>query len=89
MFEKLKIDPIDLMNAAPRCGAKTRAGTPCRCPALRGKKRCKIHGGKSPGPPKGSQNALKHGLYTATAIEERRRVREALLELKAFLVNIE
>jgi len=31
------------MRGAPRCGAKTRAGTPCRCPAIHGRLRCRIH----------------------------------------------
>jgi hypothetical protein len=29
------------IRAAPRCGAKTRAGTPCQCPAIRGRLRCR------------------------------------------------
>ena len=37
-------------NAAPRCGAKTRSGCPCRAPAIRGKLRCRMHGGASTGP---------------------------------------
>jgi hypothetical protein len=38
----------DFMKAA-RCGARNRQGQPCRCPAMRGKRRCRLHGGKSPG----------------------------------------
>jgi hypothetical protein len=34
----------------PLCGAKTRSGAPCRCRALDGKKRCRLHGGCSTGP---------------------------------------
>jgi hypothetical protein len=34
--------------AAPRCGAKTRAGCPCRQPAM-ANGRCRLHGGKSTG----------------------------------------
>lgn len=37
-------------NTAPRCGARTRHGTPCQCPALGGKRRCRLHGGRSTGP---------------------------------------
>lgn len=33
----------------PRCGAKTRKGTPCRCKALPSG-RCRFHGGLSTGP---------------------------------------
>ena len=31
-----------------------------------------MHGGTNPGPPKGSQNALKHGRRSAAAIAERK-----------------
>jgi len=31
-------------NNAPRCLAKTRKGTPCMAPRVRGKKRCRMHG---------------------------------------------
>ena len=34
----------------PRCGARTRAGCPCRAPAIHGKLRCRMHGGRSTGP---------------------------------------
>jgi hypothetical protein len=34
--------------------------------------RCRMHGGLSPGAPKGNKNALKHDLYTAEAIARRR-----------------
>ncbi len=33
--------------------------------------RCRMHGGSSPGAPKGNKNALKHGRYTAQAMERR------------------
>lgn len=31
--------------------------------------RCKMHGGKSTGAPKGNRNSWKHGRYSAEAIE--------------------
>ena len=34
----------------PRCGAKTRAGRPCRMRVEFGKARCRLHGGLSTGP---------------------------------------
>jgi hypothetical protein len=37
-------------QAAPRCGARNRRGLPCQAPALRGKSRCRLHGGHSTGP---------------------------------------
>jgi hypothetical protein len=39
-----------LLNHSPRCGARTRARCPCQAPALRGKTRCRRHGGLSTGP---------------------------------------
>jgi len=64
------------MRQSPRCGARTRRGTPCQAPAVSGKKRCRMHGGaKGSGAPKGNRNALKHGLHTAEAREMKRRIR--------------
>jgi hypothetical protein len=34
----------------PKCGARTRAGGSCRAPVVRGKSRCRMHGGLSTGP---------------------------------------
>lgn len=67
------------MRKSPRCGAKTRRGTPCQAPAVRGKKRCRMHGGaRGSGAPKGNQNALKHGLYTTESKAFDAFVRETL-----------
>lgn len=61
---------------SPRCGAKTRKGTPCRAPAM-ANGRCRMHGGKSTGPrtPEGLERSRKanwkHGYYSAEAITER------------------
>jgi hypothetical protein len=61
------------VRAAPRCGARTRAGGACQCPAVRGRTRCRIHGGLSPGAPRGERNGnFKHGLWICEAIQERR-----------------
>jgi hypothetical protein len=60
----------------PKCGARTRAGTPCQRPALRGRTRCRLHGGLSPGAPRGPKNGnFKTGDWTAEAIEERKWLR--------------
>ncbi|MFC4293557.1 HGGxSTG domain-containing protein [Novosphingobium tardum] len=53
------------MHLAPRCLAKTRGGTECQAPAVRGRKRCRMHGGKNPGAPKGNRRNWKHGLRSA------------------------
>ncbi len=45
------------------CGAKTRSGGTCKQPAMPNG-RCRLHGGKSTGAPKGNQNATKWGLLS-------------------------
>jgi uncharacterized protein YjcR len=40
--------------------------------------RCRLHGGMSPGAPKGNQNAFKHGRYRAEAIASRREIAQLL-----------
>jgi len=48
------------------CGAKTRAGGRCKSRPMKNG-RCRMHGGASPGAPKGNKNAWKHGKYSAWA----------------------
>jgi hypothetical protein len=60
------------LRAAPRCGARTRAGDACQCPAIRDRKRCRLHGGRSPGAPMGRDNGnYRDGAFTTEAIQER------------------
>ncbi|WP_367183372.1 HGGxSTG domain-containing protein [Phenylobacterium sp.] len=71
-----RLSLVNLMHLAPRCGAKTRAHVPCQAPAIRGKRRCRMHGGKSPGAPRGSKNGnYRHGLFTLELAEARKRLR--------------
>ena len=64
------------IRAAQRCGAKTRAGGACQCPAIRDRKRCRLHGGRSTGAPKGRANGnYINGDFTAEATEERQWLR--------------
>jgi hypothetical protein len=52
---------------------EARAGTPCQRPAIRGRTRCRLHGGLSPGAPRGFKNGnFRNGNWTADAIAERR-----------------
>ena len=78
------------MDRARRCGARTRRGAPCRSPAVRGKRRCRMHGGAAgSGAPIGNKNALRHGHYTAEAIAERRAL-AALIQLsRATLADLD
>jgi hypothetical protein len=45
--------------------------------------RCRMHGGMSPGAPRGNKNALKHGRYTAEAIARRRKISALMRAIKA------
>ena len=69
------------MHRSPRCGARTRRGTTCQAPAVKGKRRCRMHGGAAgSGAPSGNQNALKHGMYTREARDERRWLRNLMAD---------
>ena len=77
------------MLASPRCGARIRSGGSCRSPAVRGKKRCRMHGGTpGSGAPKGNQNARKHGLFTKDSIAERKQIHALLGEARKLLQQI-
>src|SRR5262249_51638977 len=79
---KRRNNPMHLpMHQAPRCRARTRRGSPCQSPAMKNG-RCRMHGGPSPGAPKGNKNALKHGRYTAQAIAERREISALLRAMR-------
>jgi uncharacterized protein YjcR len=78
------------MLSSRRCGARTRSGKPCGSPAVAGKKRCRMHGGaRGSGAPRGNKNALKHGLYTREAIEQRRQLRALMRQSCKLLLKIE
>jgi hypothetical protein len=74
------------MLASSRCGAKIRSGGLCRSPAVRGKKRCRMHGGApGSGAPRANQNARQHGLFTKVAIAERKRIQTLLADARKLL----
>jgi hypothetical protein len=60
-------------NAADRT-VGARKGKPCPSPAVKGKRRCRMHGGAhGSGAPMGKRNGnYRHGYYTYKAIAERR-----------------
>lgn len=62
------------MHLSPRCGARTRRSSPCCGPAMPNG-RCRMHGGSSPGAPKGERNGMfRHGRYTNEATVQRREL---------------
>jgi len=79
--------------AAPRCGAKTRKGTPCQAPAM-ANGRCRLHGGKSTGPrtPEGLERARMarwiHGRRSRRRLARERAERALLAQAQALLEAI-
>jgi glucans biosynthesis protein len=72
-----------LAQAAPRCRARCRRSKlPCRAPAMRGKRVCRLHGGKGGGPRGERNGAYRTGRYTAEAKAERRQMRAVIRELR-------
>jgi hypothetical protein len=78
----LSAEPARLRRA-PRCGAKTRSGEPCRSPAVSGRPRCRMHGcGRGSGGPRGLRNGnYRHGLRTREAEAELRQARALTREI--------
>jgi hypothetical protein len=77
---------ISPMLASPRCGAKIRCGGSCRSPAVRGKRRCRMHGGA---PGSGAQGQTRTRVGTACsrgdAIAERKQIQALLGEARKLL----
>ena len=72
-----------LMHQAPRCSARSkRSGQPCRAPAVKGWRVCRVHGARG-GAPKGKRNGnWRHGGCTNEIVELRRAVSELLREAR-------
>ncbi len=88
VVRKMSNNLMQKAHDAPRCGAKTRRGTPCQSPMVRGRKRCRMHGGAyGSGAPQGNKNAWKHGLRSKEYLEEKRRGREIVRRLR-FLMKV-
>ena len=78
-----------------RCGAGTKAGTPCQRPAVKRTGRCTRHGGKSTGARTAAGLAriaaaqLKHGRLTKEARAEAKRRSQIGRQVRAELRAIE
>jgi hypothetical protein len=79
-------------NSGPRCGAKTRHGSPCQSPAMKNG-RCRMHGGPSTGAKtaEGIERIRaarwKHGRYSAASIAARREARQTIRAIRALLAS--
>jgi hypothetical protein len=83
-MQRMTNEPLPLRQV-PRCGAWTRSGKPCQSPVVKGKRRCRMHGGAhGSGAPKGERNGnYRHGYYTAEAIAERLAMRILIRKLSS------
>jgi uncharacterized protein YjcR len=48
-----------------------------------------MHGGPSPGAPKGNKNALKHGYYSAEAISRRKSISLLISAMKSSVKELQ
>jgi hypothetical protein len=73
---------MPLAHASLRCGAHTRAGSTCKGPAM-ANGRCRMHGGASPGAPRGEGNGMwRHGLRSVETIEQRRKMTSEMRRIR-------
>ena len=86
-------NPPGDFSKTPRCGAKTRHGTPCNGRAMPNG-RCRLHGGLSTGPTTREgierirQAVTKHGKYSAKAKAERLNLKALLRDARAWLGRV-
>ena len=72
-----------------RCGARTRRGTACQKPSIKGKTRCRLHGGLSTGPKTAEGKAriaaahFKHARRSKRFVEMRAKIWKELREIEA------
>ena len=63
-----------------KCLAQTRRGTGCQKPPMKGKKRCRLHGGASTGPRTAEGRAriaaahYKHGRRSKRFVEQHKKI---------------
>lgn len=71
------------------CGATNRQGEPCQKPPLKGRTRCRLHGGATP---KGGAGRPSHGIYRKTLSNEEQALWETLqlgnLDNEIFMMRI-
>ena len=78
-----------------RCGAETRNGQPCKKAAMKGRKRCRNHGGASTGPRTEEGRAriaaaqTKHGQLTKEKLAEAKQNAAVGRQIRAELAKIE
>ncbi len=65
--------PVERLQNAPRCTAHSkRTGLPCRAPAVRGWKVCRMHGARGGAPCGEAHGNYLHGARSSDVLEIRR-----------------
>jgi hypothetical protein len=75
------------MHRSPRCGAQMEREPLLITGDTNG--RCRMHGGTSPGAPKGNKHAFRHGRYTGKAIASRREVAALIRAMKGLAAAVD
>ena len=80
---KSDANPLQSAHAAPRCTAHSkRSGFPCKNPAVRGWRVCRMHGAGGGAAGGETHPNYKHGMRAKEWIEERRLINELLREVR-------
>ncbi len=81
-------------SSVPRCGAKTRAGSACKAPAIRARARCRLHGGLSTGPKSTEGRAriaaanTKHGARSGAMRALLEQLRQTRIAAEALVAQV-
>ena len=92
--ERVTIKFKQLPHESVLCNAKTRAGTPCKNHPLKGKTRCKLHGGMSTGAKtkEGRESIslanFKSGQYTKEAKEQRKMLSDFIRACRKLMEQV-
>lgn len=82
-YPKGHYEPYLIDGVTPRCQATAQNTDGQQCPKASSKRnKCSSHGAKSPGPPKGSLNNLKHGFYSSSYSQKIKSRSEILVNPK-------
>ena len=77
------IDPVQRLRDAPRCHARAKStGQPCKAPAVRGWRVCRVHGaggGHSAGK---DHPSWRHGMRSQEWIEVRAEINDLVREAR-------
>jgi hypothetical protein len=76
----MDINSMQSAHSALRCAAKSkRSGEQCRAPAIKGKRVCRMHGGRSTGAPCGADHGrYVHGRKTKQAKNDRKELQDLI-----------